>query len=203
MRILAASDLHGDRELVKALAKKAKKEEVDLVVIAGDLTFWEQNLEGLVGPFKDVKKKVLIIPGNHETVATTDFLSKLYQPNTYNLHGYSMTFDSVGFLGCGGATIGLFKVDDNTVFETLKRVNESIKEIEKKVMVVHMPPHNTKLDIIGEYNTGSEGVRRAIEEIKPSLCICGHIHETGGLEDKIGNTRIINAATSKGVIIDI
>ena len=36
-RILAISDLHGDEGLAKRMAKKAKDENVDLVIIAGDL----------------------------------------------------------------------------------------------------------------------------------------------------------------------
>jgi Icc-related predicted phosphoesterase len=45
-------------------------------------------------------------------------------------------------------------------------------------------------------------VRRVIEETNPDLCICGHIHETFGKHDQIGNTKIINVGP-KGVIINI
>ena len=39
-KILAAGDLHGDPKVTKKLAEKAKKENVDLIVLAGDLTGW-------------------------------------------------------------------------------------------------------------------------------------------------------------------
>ena len=42
-KILAIGDLHGDTGLVKKLAKKAKDENVDLVILTGDLTFAEQS----------------------------------------------------------------------------------------------------------------------------------------------------------------
>ncbi len=39
MKILAAGDIHGDTRLANELAKRAKKENVDLVILCGDLTF--------------------------------------------------------------------------------------------------------------------------------------------------------------------
>ena len=75
MKILAAGDIHGDMGLAKKLSEKAEKENVDLVILCGDLTYHEQSTANIIGPFLKVKKKVLIIPGNHETVATADFLA--------------------------------------------------------------------------------------------------------------------------------
>ena len=49
MKILAAGDIHGDTGLVKRLAEKAKKEGVDLIILAGDLTMWEHDTKNLIG----------------------------------------------------------------------------------------------------------------------------------------------------------
>ena len=108
MKILAASDIHGDSNLAKALAERAEKEKVDLVVLCGDLTFHEQSTSNLIGPFVKKNKKVILIPGNHETIATADFLADMY--NVTNLHGYSIKFNNIGFFArpdmgfkyCGG-----------------------------------------------------------------------------------------------------
>lgn len=78
LKILAAGDIHGDIGLAKKLADRAKKENVDLVVLCGDLTLAEKSTSNIIGPFKKNNKKVLLIPGNHETVATADFLAELY-----------------------------------------------------------------------------------------------------------------------------
>ena len=43
MKILAAGDIHGDSALAEKLAKKAEDENVDLVVLCGDLTYAEQS----------------------------------------------------------------------------------------------------------------------------------------------------------------
>ena len=39
---------------------------------------------------------------------------------------------------------------------------------------------------------GSTAARQFIEEVKPDVCISGHIHESAGV-DRIGPTQIFNA----------
>jgi hypothetical protein len=202
MKILAATDLHGDRRLAKRLAAKAKKYNVDLVILCGDLTFAEQDLEGLIGPFKQRKKRVLLIPGNHETVATIDFLVSLYSPGIYNLHGYSVRFEDIAFFGCGSGNIGLFQLSDEEIKELLLKAHSRIKDARKKVLVTHIPPLDTKLDNLGWTLAGSAGVREVIEETQPNLVLCGHLHETFGRIDRIGRSKIVNVGR-KGRIIRI
>lgn len=202
MKILAATDLHGDRRLAKRLAAKAKKYNVDLVILCGDLTFAEQDLEGLIGPFKQRKKRVLLIPGNHETVATIDFLVSLYSPGIYNLHGYSVRFGDIAFFGCGSGNIGLFQLSDEEIKELLLKAHSRIKDARKKVLVTHIPPLDTKLDNLGWTLAGSAGVREVIEETQPNLVLCGHLHETFGRIDRIGRSKIVNVGR-KGRIIRI
>jgi len=199
IRILAAGDIHGDTRQVKKLADKAKKEKVDLVILAGDLTLAESSTNNLIGPFVKAGKKVLLIPGNHESVATTDFLAELY-PNTKNIHGYSFKTGDVGIFGAGGADIGITAVSEKEMFETLKKAHFGIKDSKKKLMITHMHPSKTKAEISGF--CGSKSIRKAIEKFKPDLLIHSHIHETEGIEDKIGKTRIINVGR-KGRIIEL
>ena len=113
-KILAAGDIHGDRGLVKKLAKKAKKENVDLIILAGDLAFWDDETKGLIGPFAKLKKPVLLLHGNHESLATIDFLSEMYSPEAKNLHGYSfLTKNKIGIFGAGGSDLLLLKFKEN------------------------------------------------------------------------------------------
>ena len=142
-KILAVGDLHGDERLIKKLAERAEKENVDLVILTGDLTFAERSTKNIVGPFIKVKKQVLLIPGNHESVATIDFLAEIY-PNTKNIHGYSFIKENLGIFGAGGADIGIHQVEDSEIFELLKRGNENVKNLEKRIMVTHMHPQGTK-----------------------------------------------------------
>src|SRR3989339_442061 len=79
IRILAASDIHEDRKAVKRLAEKACKEKVDLVVLCGDLTFFDMDWKGLIGPFREKGLEVVFIPGNHDSPETTGLLAEKYK----------------------------------------------------------------------------------------------------------------------------
>ncbi|MBW2988182.1 hypothetical protein DRJ48_02000 [Candidatus Woesearchaeota archaeon] len=200
MKIFAAGDIHGDTRLAKELAEKADKANADLVVLCGDLTYGEQSLENIIGPFVAKKKKVLIIPGNHETVATADFLAELY--GIKNIHGISVRYKDVGIFGCGGANIGLFQLDEEEIFNLLKQGFEKINYLKKKIMVTHVHPKGTKMEKFTEIFPGSEGVRKAIEKFQPDIALCSHVHEAEGIEEKIGKTKVINVGR-KGKIIEI
>ncbi len=119
-KILAVGDIHGDTGLVRRLAEKAKKENVDLVILAGDLTFAEHSTKDLIGPFIKAKKQVLLIPGNHESMATVDFLAEMY-PDTHNIHGYSFIKDNLGIFGAGSGDVGINQIKDSEIFNVLKK----------------------------------------------------------------------------------
>jgi Icc-related predicted phosphoesterase len=200
-KILAAGDFHSDRNISQKLALLAEKEEVDLVILNGDIVE-EDKTEGIIGPFVAKNKKIIIIPGNHESIATADFLAELYKIT--NLHSYYIKFKNVGFFGCGGATIGLTQLTEDEIYETLKRSFEKIKDMPKKVMVTHVHPAGTLMEKFSqfEFMKGSTGVRKAIEAFNPDILICGHVHEAEGIEELVGKTRVFNVG-KKGKIINI
>ncbi|HLC96068.1 MAG TPA: metallophosphoesterase [Candidatus Nanoarchaeia archaeon] len=200
LRILAAGDIHGDVTLAEKLAEKAKKEHCDLVVLCGDLTMAEQSTENIIGPFKKRNEKVLLIPGNHETVATADFLAELY--GMKNIHGYSVKYKDVGIFGAGGANIGLFQMEEKEIYDLLKKGHDKIQYLKKRIMVTHVHPSGSKMEKFTKFLPGSTGVRRAIEQLKPQILLCSHVHEAEGIEEMIGDTKVINVG-KKGKIIDI
>ena len=200
LRILAAGDIHGDTNQAKKLAEQAEKESVDLVVLCGDLTYAESSTEGIIGPFVKKNKKVILIPGNHETVATADFLAELY--GVTNLHGYSIKYKGVGLFGCGGANIGLFQLGEDEIFELIKKGYERIKDAKKKILVTHVHPSGSLMEKFSNIFPGSEGVKKAIDTFKPDILLCSHVHEAEGIEEKIGKTKVINVG-KKGKVIEV
>lgn len=202
LKILAASDIHGDTDLVKTLADEAEKEDVDLVVLCGDLTLGEMSTDNIIGPFVKKNKKVLLIPGNHESVATADFLAELYEPDARNIHGYSVKYKEVGIFGAGGATnVGPQPpIDEGELFDLLKKGFDKIRYLKKKIMVTHIHPIESKIEKFSKFVPGSEAVKKAITTFEPDILLCGHVHEAEGLEEKIGRTRVINVGR-KGKII--
>jgi len=203
MKVLAFGDLHGDMGLAEKLAQRAEDEKVDLVILCGDLTFHEHSTDNLLGPFVKRHKKVLMIPGNHETVATVDFLAELYGPNTKNIHGYSVKYDDVGIFGCGGANVGPHsKMTEKEIFDLFKEGFDHVKYLDKKIMVSHVHPTETKMEKLSEFIPGSTGVKKAIDEFKPDILLCSHVHEAEGIEEVIGKTKVINVGRH-GKVIEI
>ncbi len=190
-KILAVGDIHGNSRLAQRLAERAIKEDIDLVILAGDIILSERNVKGIIGPFAEAKKQVLIIPGNHESVATIDFLAEMYD-NAENIHGSSFVKGDVGIFGAGGADMGLSLVSDSDLFYLLKKGYEQIRGLKKKIMVTHMHPEGSKSEFSGF--PGSKAVRKAVEYFQPDVLINSHIHEASGIEETIGGTKVINVS---------
>jgi len=198
LRVFAFADLHGDSKRAEALAEAAYLERADLTVLCGDITGLVDS-KNLIKPFKNRGQRVLLIPGNWDSLATTDFLANFY--GMKNIHGYSAVYDKVGFFGAGGADIGPFNaVSEKELMETLEKAYSGLKGVEKKVMLTHMHPSGSRSEFSGL--KGSKSIRKAIEKFKPDVLIHGHIHEGSGFEERIGNTRVINVAR-KGILIEI
>jgi uncharacterized protein len=199
MKILAAADIHGDTELARRLAELAVSENVDMVILAGDLFKSNLDTRNIIGPFVDMKKKVVLIPGNHESISTAEFISEQY--DAVNLHGYGIKDNDVGLFGCSAVEWG-HNLSESDIEEMLQRSHDYIKETKKKIMVTHVHPTNTLMEGFSPFVHGSPAVERMIKKLQPDIFICGHVHEASGIEEKIGNTRVINVSRT-GKILDI
>jgi uncharacterized protein len=200
MRILASGDLHGDQGLAKKLAEKAEKEKVDLVILCGDITHFDKSTENMIGPFVKKKQKVLLVPGNHDSLATADFLAEFY--GVKNIHGYSVKYGDIGIFGAGGANIGVAQLTDKETYDLLKKGFDKVKELDKKIMVTHVHPSGTKMEKFTKFFPGSDGIRKAVDKFKPDILLCSHVHEAEGIEEMVGKTKVINVGKS-GKIIEI
>lgn len=200
MRIMSCSDIHGDRSLAERLAEKAEREHVDLIIMCGDLTYFDKEPTGIMKPFLERGKKVLFVPGNHDSLATAEVLAKRYK--TKNLHGYSVRYEEVGIFGCGKANIGIERLDEAEIESTLRQAHRHIGYLGKRIMVTHVHPSGMITESLTRFLPPSPGVRRAIEELQPDIAFCGHVHEAEGLEERIGKTRVINVGR-RGFIFDI
>ncbi len=200
MRILAASDFHGNEIVSKDLAKKAEKEKADLVVIAGDILDFGGYAKNMIKPFVEREETVVFVPGNHDTEEATESFVKNYKIK--NLDGSYLIIGNVGFFGCGGSTMPMFSyyLTENEIYYRLKTGFEKIKDKKKKVMVTHMHPAKSTIEKFSF--PGSMGIKKAIERFTPDILICGHIHEMEGLEEVIGKTKVF-AVGKRGTIIDI
>ncbi len=78
MKILVLSDVHSRIESLKKLLENKKSSEIDLVVIAGDLTNFggETQIKEVIDEIKKLNKKIFAIPGNLDTKEGLEFMEK-------------------------------------------------------------------------------------------------------------------------------
>ncbi len=199
MKILAVADIHGSEEHLAKLGKLVKKHEPEFIIFAGDLSNFGKDLDKLAKKL-DFGVPVLMIHGNHESAEDIVGLSKKFNFIT-PLHGGVFEKDGVKILGCGGG--GLSRRHED--FERMKGFfRREIEDHEGKlILVTHAVPRRTKIDeaSFGNY-IGDDGIKEFMQEHKPDLLICGHIHETSGMSQQIGKTLVINPGP-QGSIIDI
>lgn len=201
LRILVASDIHGDAAVSRKLAEKAYKEKADVVVIAGDLTEFDMYSKGIIAPFLEKKKEVLFVAGNHD-IAAGEALAEKY--GIKNLQFYPARIGNVGFFGCGTASVGPNFLSEEEIAYYLTKGFEKVKGAEKKVMVTHMRPAGSVIEKMMPRlsYSGSAAIREAIRKFRPALNVCGHIHEAEDLDEKMDRTLVIGAGP-EGKIVEI
>jgi len=193
MKILAFSDLHGSEKAVRGIEKKAGKAEI--LLCAGDFTYFEQRIRKVLRKLNSLGKKVLLVHGNHEVPADVAASAKNMK-NIIYIHKKVYREGNYVFVGHGGEGFATASKDFEKFAAKLR-----FKKGEKIILVTHQPPHKTKLDFIWAHH-GNKSYRKFIAKKRPVLAVCGHLHETAGMEDKLGRTRLINAG-DKGVFVEI
>jgi len=196
MKIMTFSDVHADMAIAEKLVKRAQKNDVELVVCAGDFTVFERQLKPMLKLFDSIGKPVVLIPGNHESPALVE-KHAISLKNIVHIHMRAWQHQGITFLGWG--TDGFNRRSEE--FRTLSRLWRPLAA-EKTVLVTHAPPYGTKLDKLDKEHIGNVDIRKAIERIQPVLAVSGHIHENEGKQDKIGKTFCINPGW-KGAVLEI
>jgi Icc-related predicted phosphoesterase len=199
LKILAAGDLHGSSEIAEKLAEKAKKNNVDLVVLLGDIHGALKESKGLIAPFKKNHQKVVFVPGNWDSSIEANALSETY--GIKNIDGYYVSYNNVGIVGLGNPDFQL-SLNETKTFMKLKKNFDKIKEkdFRKNILISHLHAAGTAAEFSGF--KGSKGLRKAVEYFEPDFLLQAHIHEAEGIEEKIGKTRVISVGR-KGKIIEI
>lgn len=198
VKILATGDWHGDTRRPETLAEVAAQENVDMVILGGDLVNHQKDTTNLIGPFLKKGRKVSFVWGNHDGPDLAEFWQNAYKIT--NLHGYGIVVGDVGFFGCGGANVGLDQFTDEEMFQYIMQAHEKVKHAKKKVLVTHVHPSGTIGEKFSRYVVGSKGVRKAIDVLQPDVHITCHVHEAEGIEDKIGKTKIIHVGRNGKVL---
>ena len=188
MKILAFVDLHGSVNVLKKIGSTAKKERVDYIVCAGDLTIFGNSLNELLTLLDKIGIPVIIIHGNHED----ERIMRKACSKTKNikfLHKDMLETDGYVFMCYGG---GGFSAKDAEFEKWSREAMNKVSEDRKVILITHAPPYGTKLDLILDQPAGSKSIRKFIKLVQPKLAISGHLHENFGVKDRIDKTKIVN-----------
>ncbi len=181
MRALAFTDIHNDWHALRILVK----EETDIYICAGDLTFAERGIKTAAEILLPIREEIFIVPGNNERPGT---LEEFFP---HAVHGRVEKIGDLRIGGIGGAPRTpwntLFEWDEEDAYHLLERLGKT------DVFVSHAPPKGTKLALTANGDdAGSEAVRWYIEEYQPRFAVVGHVHERAGVVERIGETLIFN-----------
>jgi len=194
VRILAVSDIHGALDRFREIYLRVRK-DIELVLFAGDIApyrgiYQTSKLLDELDTFIDVP--LLCVPGNMDP---PEHYEKPRE-KVINIHGKAIAINNLVVIGVGGSPptpFGtVFELEEKAIEELLSGAAANVASFDNAIVLSHSPPYATKCDIVymGQH-VGSKTIRRFIEERKPLLCVCGHIHESRAV-DRIDRTVIVN-----------
>ncbi len=191
MRILLLADLHRDPEIFH----KLHPEKYDLVIVAGDFES-KEYLEKLLL----LSNNLYWIPGNMEHKELCEELpEKCLHKKSLALVG---EFELVGF---GFSNPTPFGTPGELSEEEIYSQMSKLPITHKTILVTHCPPYGILDEVSEGIHAGSKSIKKIVEEKKPLLLACGHIHDQEGKE-KAGETTVVNIPqgnTHKGVLLEI
>ena len=214
IKIGVASDIEGDLEGAIKSAEVMRENNVDAVILAGDLYENEgirknprypdsiDNVSEMVNgitPYAFLNVPVFVIPGNHENrevyKKALEILKKSFD-NVFDINRRKVDLAGVNLVGIGGYHDARFidnrgfflgKRDYNFAKDSLEDFAEQREPI---VLVSHGPPRSEgEIDYVeGFGNVGDERIREILEERLDSrvINVHGHIHEGGGVRADYG-----------------
>jgi len=199
MKVLVGTDFHGNESAFEGFASRAEEEKVDVIVVCGDVTHFGtlEEARRLLSLLMGLRLPILFVPGNCDPPS----LIGVDIEGTNCIHGKSVTYSDLTFIGVGGSPLTPFstpfEITEEEIMNTLNRGSENLRDNRWIVLISHAPPRNTSLDktSFGRH-VGSLNVRKFIEKRKPSVVFCGHIHEAKG-EDRINNTIVVNPGPAR------
>ena len=195
MKVLVASDLHGNTHYASRLGEKASEEYAELIAICGDITnFGTVDLAlKVLEAISEAGVPVLFVPGNCDP-------KELAVANTGKgvdcLHKKNIMLNGYDFMGLGGSSITpfhtLFELGEMEIEAMLEETYTNINGSKHLILISHNPPRDTLIDRTHHgVAAGSYSVRKFISDKRPLAVFSGHIHESRGI-DILGPTTMVN-----------
>lgn len=190
MKILALSDLHSEEAVIDWLRALSLRSSYDLVLFCGDIT----NR----GPVSYAEEVLSFFPGKayavHGNMDTEEVINSMRQMGAL-IHGKKIKLREWNLVGLGGSNPTPFGTPSEASEEQLEAALSKAGVDEFSIVLSHAPPYGS-FDGVGAMHVGSTAVRRMVEQKRPILLICGHIHEHEGKEI-VGETLVVKLAPAQ------
>lgn len=190
MRIAIISDTH-------ELHRDVDLPEVDLLIHAGDWTFFSKKLNA-IEDFNDwlaeqhIQHGAVLVPGNHEFYLEDDWSRRSLTDHATVLIDESLSVQGLNLWGSPVTPLlgGAFGISDPR--ERARHYAQI--SAGTHVLITHGPPYGILDGTPG--TTQHQGCRElldAVQRIKPLVHIFGHVHAGYGIHERAG-TLFVNAA---------
>jgi Icc-related predicted phosphoesterase len=192
MKILAIADIHGSYDRVQRMLKS--EWPWDGLIMAGDLTTngSEDEAAAAIDMLLSFDAPVAGVCGNMDPVR----LERVFDEKGISVNRKGVLWGSVGVFGVSGSPPTPmhtpYEIAEADIAEYAIEGWKTVQASPTTIFVPHAPPQRTSVDSIDSgHHVGSSAVRSFIEKKKPTLTVCGHIHEARGM-DTLGSTTIVN-----------
>ncbi len=190
MEILALTDVHDNHEVIDRIRMLLSKRNFDAVFFAGDLS--NSGSIKFAQEFSEPFKNFYAVPGNMDPLPIREFLEK----KGFSVHNRSRKLGKWEVVGYGGSNhVG--KVPFANSDADMARDLGKLKIGDNTILLTHMPPKGC-FDMVDGENIGSPAVRAVIEQKKPFMNICGHVHEHEG-EQMLEDTIVVSVGAGKNL----
>nr|WP_321512995.1 metallophosphoesterase [uncultured Pseudodesulfovibrio sp.] len=195
---IAFGDIHESTGLLEVIPGMS---EAEGIIITGDITNRgsREAVRRVIDAVAAINPRILAQPGNMDTDTVQAYLKE--QDMDIHLRIRELS-PGLSLMGVGMSTPTPFgtpsEVPEETITAWLNETHKLAGDDNQLIAVIHEPPYDTKVDLLGNgQHVGSPGVREFIERVQPVLVLTGHIHESKAV-DMIGNTPIINPGMLAG-----
>jgi len=197
VKLLIFSDIHGDLQALE----KAMATEADYYFAAGDLANWGQGLDRCGKILASRGERVYVLPGNHESAEQVERMCERHGLHAF--HGRSMELAGRQVAGLGYSSPTPFHTPGEYSEPEMARRLEPFAGLAPLVLVCHCPPYGSPLDRVRNgLHGGSTAVRDFLAAHPPEYFFCGHIHESAGVEARLGKTRAANVG-KRGYLLEL
>ncbi len=199
MKLLLFSDLHCDAGAARQLVERART--ADLVVGAGDFGTVRRGLAKTLDVLRAIEAPAVVVPGNGESFEELQAACRSWS-SVHVLHGSGTAIDGVDIFGLGGG-VPVTPFGDWSWDFTEEQAAQLLADCPQGgILVSHSPPKGAADVSSAGGSFGSTAVREAVEAKHPRLVVCGHIHESWGRQEKIGDSLVVNAGP-QGVELEL